>query len=159
MSDADDEADALVRAAKNDREAFGRLFDRYHPLLHRYCQRRLAGKDGADDVVAEAFLAIARGMREFPGKTNQDFRCWAYRIASNAANLHLVASTSAVTEAGVFPVTMVKGQEPTQMAGRMYEDDIVTESFRYEDGALLVSSTPGLGIELDPEKVERYRVR
>jgi muconate cycloisomerase len=77
----------------------------------------------------------------------------------NAANLHLVASTAAVTEAGVFPVTTVRGQEPTQMAGRMYEDDIVTESFRYEDGALLVSDRPGLGVELDREKIERYRLR
>ena len=76
----------------------------------------------------------------------------------NAANLHLVASTAAVTEAGVFPVTTVKGQEPTEMAGRMYEDDIVTESFRYEDGALLVPDKPGLGVELDPEKIERYRL-
>jgi muconate cycloisomerase len=76
----------------------------------------------------------------------------------NAANLHLVASTAAVTEAGVFPVTTVMGQEPTKMAGRMYEDDIVTESFRYEDGALIVPSAPGLGVELDPEKIERYRI-
>jgi muconate cycloisomerase len=77
----------------------------------------------------------------------------------NAANLHLVASTAAVTEAGVFPVTTVAGQEPTRMAGRMYSDDIVTESFRYVDGAMLVPERPGLGVELDPDKVERYRVR
>ena len=84
--EADD--DALVRAAKNDRESFGRLYDLYYPLLHRFCQRRLAGREGADDVVAEAFLAIARGIAEFPGTTDLDFRCWAYRIAANAANLH-----------------------------------------------------------------------
>ena len=77
----------------------------------------------------------------------------------NAANLHLVASTAAVTEAGVFPITTVRGQEPTRIAGRMYEDDIVTESFRYEDGAMIVSDRPGLGVELDPEKVERYRLQ
>jgi muconate cycloisomerase len=77
----------------------------------------------------------------------------------NAANLHLVASTAAVTEAGVFPVTTVKGQEPTEMAGRMYEDDIVTESFKFEAGALLVPDKPGLGVELDPEKIERYRLQ
>jgi muconate cycloisomerase len=76
----------------------------------------------------------------------------------NAANLHLVASTAAVTEAGVFPVTTVKGSEPTEMAGRMYEDDIVTESFRFDSGALLVPDKPGLGVELDPEKIERYRL-
>jgi muconate cycloisomerase len=77
----------------------------------------------------------------------------------NAANLHLVASTLAVTEAGVFPVTTVRGQEPTKMAGRMYEDDIVTESFRFDDGAMIVSDKPGLGVELDWDKVERYKIR
>jgi muconate cycloisomerase len=36
-------------------------------------------------------------------------------------------------------------------------DDIITESFRYEDGALVVPTGPGLGIELDEEKVAKYR--
>ena len=75
----------------------------------------------------------------------------------NAANLHLVASTAGVTEAGVFPVTTIEGREPTTMAGKMYLDDIVTEPFVYRDGNLIVPSTPGLGIELDEDKVERYR--
>jgi muconate cycloisomerase len=77
----------------------------------------------------------------------------------NAANLHLVASTAAVTESGVFPATTLKGREPTNMAGRMYLDDIVTESFQYIDGHLLVPSGPGLGVELDEDKVAAYRVR
>ena len=76
----------------------------------------------------------------------------------NAANLHLVASTLGITEAGVFPITSVKGQEPTTMAGRMYLDDIVTSSFAYRDGSLVVPSGPGLGIELDPDKIAAYRV-
>jgi muconate cycloisomerase len=75
----------------------------------------------------------------------------------NAANLHLVASTAAVTEAGVFPVTTIKGNEPTKMAGKMYLDDIVTRPFEYRDGNLVVPSRPGLGIELDEEKVADYR--
>ena len=75
----------------------------------------------------------------------------------NAANLHLVASTAAVTEAGVFPVTTIEGKEPTTMAGKMYLDDIVSEPFAYRDGSLIVPSSPGLGIELDEDKVERYR--
>jgi len=75
----------------------------------------------------------------------------------NAANLHLVASTAAVTEAGVFPVTTIEGKEPTTMAGKMYLDDIITQPFEYRDGNLIVPSGPGLGIELDEEKVARYR--
>jgi muconate cycloisomerase len=75
----------------------------------------------------------------------------------NAANLHLVASTAAVTEAGVFPVTTLKGDEPTRMAGKMYLDDIITRPFEYRDGNLVVPASPGLGIELDQDKVDAYR--
>jgi muconate cycloisomerase len=76
----------------------------------------------------------------------------------NAGNLHLVASTGAVTEAGVFPVTSLRDDQPTQMAGRMYLDDIVTRPFGYRDGCLVVPRSPGLGVELDPDKVAEYRV-
>jgi muconate cycloisomerase len=75
----------------------------------------------------------------------------------NAGNLHLVASTAAVTEAGVFPVTTLKGNEPTEMAGKMYLDDIVTRPFEYRDGCLIVPDGPGLGVELDMGKVAEYR--
>jgi muconate cycloisomerase len=77
----------------------------------------------------------------------------------NAGNLHLVASTAAVTEAGVFPVTSLRERQPTQMAGRMYLDDIVTRPFEYRDGCLIVPRSPGLGVELDMAKVAEYRVR
>ena len=77
----------------------------------------------------------------------------------NAANLHLVASTAGVTEAGVFPVTCLRDDQPTQMAGKMYLDDIVTRPFEYRDGCLIVPKTPGLGVELDMDKVAEYRVR
>jgi muconate cycloisomerase len=76
----------------------------------------------------------------------------------NAGNLHLVASTAAVTEAGVFPVTSLRDDRPTQMAGRMYLDDIVTRPFEYRDGCLIVPRSPGLGVELDMGKIAEYRV-
>jgi muconate cycloisomerase len=75
----------------------------------------------------------------------------------NAGNLHLVASTAAVTEAGVFPVTTLRDNEPTQMAGKMYLDDIVTHPFEYRDGCLVVPNRAGLGVELDMSKVAEYR--
>ena len=37
-------------------------------------------------------------------------------------------------------------------------DDILTQHHQFEDGQLAVPMTPGLGVEVDPEKVERYRV-
>jgi len=77
---------------------------------------------------------------------------------ANAVNLHLSASTKVVTHACVFPVTTLMGREVTNIAGRFYVDDIITEPFEYANGNLFVPSRPGLGIELDEEKVERYRI-
>jgi hypothetical protein len=75
--EADDDSSVL---AKDDRESFGRPYDRYYPRLHWFCHRRLARSEAADEVVAEAFLSIARGIAAFPGKTASNFRCWAYPI-------------------------------------------------------------------------------
>ncbi|HEX9444253.1 MAG TPA: enolase C-terminal domain-like protein [Candidatus Binatia bacterium] len=45
------------------------------------------------------------------------------------------------------------------MAGVYYTDDLVTEAFEYSDGSVAVPSRPGLGIEVDEEKLEYYRVK
>ena len=38
------------------------------------------------------------------------------------------------------------------------EDDILTERIPIEQGRIRVPDAPGLGIEVDPERLERYRV-
>ena len=77
----------------------------------------------------------------------------------NAANLHLAASTAAASLACVVPVSTPMGKGKKGIAGIYYTDDIIAEPFEYADGELVVSTKPGLGVELDEEKVERYRVK
>jgi muconate cycloisomerase len=76
----------------------------------------------------------------------------------NAANLHLAGSTACISEACLIPITTLAGREQTTIAGVFYTDDLITEPFPYADGHLTVPDGPGLGIELDEEKVARYRV-
>lgn len=76
----------------------------------------------------------------------------------NAANLHFALATPAVTLPSVIPVSAPAGFRPFQVGGAYYEDDIIREAFKAQDGALLPLEAPGLGIELDEEKLERYRV-
>ena len=38
------------------------------------------------------------------------------------------------------------------------EDDVITERLTIESGTMAVPTTPGLGIECDPERLARYRV-
>jgi muconate cycloisomerase len=48
---------------------------------------------------------------------------------------------------------------PSDVAGHLYHaDDVVQHSLRVEAGMLLCPSGPGLGVELDEEKLARYRV-
>jgi muconate cycloisomerase len=77
---------------------------------------------------------------------------------ANAVNLHLSASTKVASQACVYPITSLRGREQTEVAGRFYLDDIITEPFKYEDGYLHVPHGPGLGVELDEQKVAKYRI-
>lgn len=83
------EIDDLVVAARSDRAAFGRLYEAYYDRILGYCLRRLNQRTAAEDVCGEAFLYVARKMSSFRGETEQDFRRWVYRIATNEVNAHL----------------------------------------------------------------------
>jgi muconate cycloisomerase len=76
----------------------------------------------------------------------------------NAANIHLAASTGVVTYACVVPVSTPKGKGKGGIAGIYYQDDIIQEPFDYSDGDVIVTSKPGLGIELDEDKLQHYRI-
>jgi len=75
----------------------------------------------------------------------------------NAANVHLAASTGVVTYGCVVPVSTPNGKGKGGIAGIYYQDDIITEAFEYADGDVIVSAKPGLGIELDEDKIKHYR--
>lgn len=76
----------------------------------------------------------------------------------NAANLHLAAALEGVVLPGVITVNTLAGREQTKIGGVFYTDDIITEPFPYANGALAVPDGPGLGVELDEKKIEKYRV-
>jgi muconate cycloisomerase len=76
----------------------------------------------------------------------------------NAANLHLGAAMPLATLPSVCPVTKPAGAAGPEVAGIYYLDDVVTEPFRFEDGKVMVPAGPGLGVEVDVEKLAHYAV-
>ncbi len=83
------ENDDLVRSARIDAEALGRLYELYYERIFRFCVYRLFNKETAEDVTSTVFLEVARGIRSFKGRTEQDFRNWLYAIAANQANAYI----------------------------------------------------------------------
>jgi RNA polymerase sigma factor (sigma-70 family) len=83
-----DESDAEIvgRSTNGDAKAFGELFWRHNGAVHAYLARR-AGRDTADDLVAEVWLRAFRDRANFAPRYT-DARPWLYGIARNVLNAH-----------------------------------------------------------------------
>jgi len=79
----------LVLRAKTQAGALGRLYEMYYERIFRFCVHRLFNKEIAEDVTSAVFLQVARGIRGFKGRSEQDFRNWLYAIAANQANAYI----------------------------------------------------------------------
>jgi RNA polymerase sigma-70 factor (ECF subfamily) len=83
-----DESDAEIvrRSTNEDAKAFGELFWRHNGAVHGYLARR-AGRDTADDLVAEVWLRAFRNRSNFD-LGYLDARPWLYGIARNVLHSH-----------------------------------------------------------------------
>jgi muconate cycloisomerase len=74
------------------------------------------------------------------------------------ANVALAAAAQAVTLPSVFPVSTPASAQHGQVGGIYYKDDIIVAALDISDGAIRIPMGPGLGIDVDLEKIEKYRV-
>ena len=79
----------LVLRAKTDADALAELYELYYDRIFRFCMHRLFYREIAEDVTSIVFLEVARKIRGFRGRTDQDFRNWVYTIAVNQTNAYI----------------------------------------------------------------------
>lgn len=77
----------------------------------------------------------------------------------NLANVAFAAAVPAVSLSCAMPISTPAEAQTGQVAGIVYTDDIIASAMTVRDGAIVVPQGPGLGIDIDLEKLERYRVR
>jgi RNA polymerase sigma factor (sigma-70 family) len=86
-SGASDPSDAtLIVASIGEPQAFGRVFDRHAPLVHRYLTSRV-GADDADDLLSEVFLVAFRGRAGYEARFASSVP-WLLGIATNVVRHH-----------------------------------------------------------------------
>ena len=74
----------LAAAARvGDREAFGRLAERWQPRLLRHAYRLIGDGEAARDIVQDAWADIAKGLPSLMDASV--FPAWAYRIVTRRA--------------------------------------------------------------------------
>jgi muconate cycloisomerase len=77
----------------------------------------------------------------------------------NLANVQLAAAAPSVVLSCVLPVSTPAEWQRGQIAGIYYKDDLIKQPLKLVDGAIEVPTAPGMGVEVDEAKIERYRVR
>jgi RNA polymerase sigma-70 factor (ECF subfamily) len=84
----DDDDVALVRAARENRAAFGLLYERYVDRIYAYLRARTGNPEDAADLTQQVFLQALEALPRY--RVGQaPFAAWLFRIARNAAiNAH-----------------------------------------------------------------------
>lgn len=78
------DAELAALALAGDREAFGKLVERYAGQARRVARSILGDPDDADDAAQDGFLAALRHLGRYDG--NRPFGPWLIRIVANAAS-------------------------------------------------------------------------
>jgi muconate cycloisomerase len=124
--------------------------------LYTYEDAENLHRVGAADVFS-VYIGKAAGIRP------------AYRIATFAAcqhlsttigsNLELGIGSAAMTHLAIARSEITAETYPCDIIGPLfYEDDILLEPLPIKGGEARVHAKPGLGVELDDGKLEKYRV-
>lgn len=76
----------------------------------------------------------------------------------NAANLALGSAVENAILPSVCPVSGSEGSARPEIAGIYYTDDLINGSFGFREGRVMAPEGPGLGVEVDVTKVQKYSV-
>jgi RNA polymerase sigma-70 factor, ECF subfamily len=79
----DSDENLLVQSAVvGNALAFGRLYDRYQPMIYRFIAVKVGRREDAEDLTHQVFLAAWQGIGRYRDLGNP-FSSWLYRIARN----------------------------------------------------------------------------
>lgn len=84
----DMEDSELIILAKEDKEAFGEIYERYLSKIYNYIYYRTGNQQDAEDLTAKVFYRALSHIDKYEDK-GVPFQAWLYRIAHNlVANFH-----------------------------------------------------------------------
>lgn len=98
----------LIAAAQKDPDAFGVLFDHYHPRILAYLIHRTGNVALAQDLTSETFFKALTKLWQFHWRSIS-FSAWLYRIATNEMRMYYrgkrPVSLDAIMESSAFDVS------------------------------------------------------
>ncbi|MBZ4414897.1 RNA polymerase sigma factor [Myxococcus sp. RHSTA-1-4] len=128
--DVDSDAQAMLKVAAGDRQAFAWLFDRYHGSVARFAFRFVGDRERAEELTQDIFVKLYRNAKAY--KPTARFKTFLFRVATNHClnevrrGEYRVSHTSSETpegeETGAVEMAGPDGDMPDQaLAGRELE--------------------------------------
>jgi len=118
---------------------------------------RILAREKACDVFS-IYIGKAGGIA--PARAIADFALQHNIQCTIGSNLELGVGSAAMTHLALAHRAIDPDHYPCDIIGPFfYEDDILKEPLPLKPGEARASARPGLGVELDDKKVEKYRVR
>lgn len=106
----EEEHNLIARSVKGDGEAFGILYDHYHPRIYRFVYLKVGRREEAEDLAHQVFL---HAWERFPSYTDRGYPLgsWLYRIARNAVIDHYRTRREAVPIEDLDPELFTDGSD------------------------------------------------
>jgi muconate cycloisomerase len=125
--------------------------------LYTLADAQQLARVGACDVFS-VYVGKAGGIAA--ARAIADFALARGIACTIGSNLELGVGSAAMIHLGLSHRGIVPEDYPCDIIGPFYYvDDILTEPLLLSGGRAAANDRPGLGVELDDEKIERYRVR
>ncbi len=124
------EEEMLLLASQGDRDAFGRLYERYVDRIFNYVYYRTGNLHDAEDLTARVFQ---RAMNHIHNYTDRGvpFSAWLYRIAHNlVANWHRDRSRKQEIPLEDLPILPSRGDHPEKDLVRSQEQEALLKLIR-----------------------------
>jgi muconate cycloisomerase len=125
--------------------------------IYSMADARQLARAGACDVFS-VYIGKSGGIG--PARDVADFAMSRGIACTVGSNLELGVGAAAMLHLAVAHRGITPEDYPCDIIGPLYyEDDILTEPLALAGGRAVPTDRPGLGVELDEAKVEKYRVR
>ncbi len=120
----------LVELAKNDKEAFGELYERYLPKMYNYIYYRIGNVHDAEDLTARLFFRALSHIGKYEDR-GVPFQAWLYRIAHNlVANWHRDQGRRKIIALDDYVANAQNSEAPDRLAEELEEKQQLLQAVR-----------------------------
>ncbi|MDE2777248.1 MAG: sigma-70 family RNA polymerase sigma factor [Chloroflexota bacterium] len=120
----------LVALAKEDKEAFGELYERYLPKIYSYIYYRTGNVHDAEDLTAKVFFRALSHIGNYVEK-GLPFQAWLYRIAHNlVANWHRDQSRRKIIALDEYVAHSLSSEAPDSRTEEVEERNQLLDAIR-----------------------------